>query len=82
MAGVVGVLRASCVYLPMEPHTPAKRAAQLLSLSSVAEPATLARCSCGAGTAEDQTSTLCAALISCSLATIIISSGTSTSAGR
>ena len=33
VAGVIGVLRASCVYVPIDPRTPRMRASQLLSLS-------------------------------------------------
>ena len=33
VAGVIGILRASCVYLPIEAGTPLRRASQLLDLS-------------------------------------------------
>ena len=33
VVGVIGALRASCVYLPIDPLTPAQRALQLLTLS-------------------------------------------------
>ena len=47
VAGVIGVLRASCVYVPIDPRTPRMRASQLLSLSDaqalLTAPASVAR---------------------------------------